>query len=77
MNHKLKEIDGKVRFLLRAGKDFVKNEMTIASAQHIIDTGKIKQSDVDGYPINVNDTWYFDGEKIQERVSKKQEIEEQ
>ena len=77
MNYKLNNKDGKVSFLLRTGKDLVKNTMAIASAQHIIDTGEIKRSDVDGYPINVNDKWYFEGEKIQERVSKKQEIEEQ
>lgn len=77
MNYKLNNKDGKVSFLLRTGKDLVKNTMSIASAQHLIDTGEIKRSDVDGYPINVNDEWYFEGEKIQERVSKKQEIEEQ
>ena len=48
MNYKLKSVQGKVTFLLRTGKDLVKNQMTVASAQHIIDTGKMKKSDVPG-----------------------------
>lgn len=35
MSYKLKT--GKVAFLLKTGKDFVKNQMAVASAQHIID----------------------------------------
>lgn len=62
MNYKLKNVNGKVTFLLRTGKDLVKNQMAIASAQHIIDHGKIKKSDVKGYPINVDDKLYFEGE---------------
>lgn len=62
MNYKLKSVQGKVTFLLRTGKDLVKNQMAVASAQHIIDHGKIKKSDVKGYPINVDDKWYFEGE---------------
>lgn len=37
MNYKLKSVNGKVTFLLRTGKDLVKNQMAVASAQHIID----------------------------------------
>lgn len=55
MNYKLRSTHGKVTFLLRTGKDLVKNQMAIASAQHIIDTGEIKKSDIEGYPINVGD----------------------
>lgn len=64
MNYKLKNTQGKVTFLLRTGKDLVKNTMAIASAQHIIDTGEVKKSDVEGYPINVDDKWYFEGEEV-------------
>lgn len=64
MNYKLKSTHGKVTFLLRAGKDLVKNTMSIASAQHIIDTGEIKLSTVAGYPINVDNKWYFEGEIV-------------
>lgn len=64
MSYKLKNNQGKVAFLLRTGKDFVKNTMAIASAQHIIDNSTIKKSDVTGYPINVDDKWFFEGETI-------------
>lgn len=62
MNYKLKSVNGKVTFLLRTGKDLVKNQMSVASAQHIIDTGKLKKSTKEGYPINVDNKWYFEGE---------------
>ena len=62
MKYKLKSYHGKVFFLLRTGNDFVKNQMSVTSAQHIIDTGNIKKSDVNGFPINVDDKWYFEGE---------------
>lgn len=61
MNYKLKNMNGKVNFLLRSGKDLVKNQMAIASAQRIINNGNVKKSDVKGYPINVDDKWYFEG----------------
>ena len=64
MNYKLNNKDGKVTFLLRTGKDMVKNQMAIASAQHIIDTGKVTKSDRKDYPICVDDKWYFEGEEM-------------
>lgn len=75
MNYKLKNVNGKVTFLLRSGKDFVKNQMAIASAQHIIDHGKVKKSDKEGYPINVDDKWYFEGEIIKKTAAQKTEEE--
>ena len=62
MKYKRKSVKGKVTFLLHRGKDFVKNQMSVASAQHIIDTGKLKKSTKEGYPINVDNKWYFEGE---------------
>lgn len=73
MNYKLKNVQGKVNFLLRAGKDLVKNQMAVASAQHIIDTGKMKKSDVPGYPINVDDKWYFEGDIIKKTIPQKED----
>lgn len=61
----LKNNNGKINFLLRSGKDFVKNEIPITSAQHIVDNGEIKLSDVEGYPINISDKWYFEGNETQ------------
>lgn len=64
MKYKLKSVNGKVTFLLRTGKDMVRNQMAVASAQHVIDHGKVKKSDVKSYPINVDDKWYFEGEIV-------------
>lgn len=75
MNHRLKNVNGKVTFLLRTGKDLVKNQTAIASAQHIIDHGKIKKSDVKGYPLNVDDKWYFEGEVYKKTAPQKTEGE--
>lgn len=64
MNIKLKNNNGKVAFLLRTGKDLVRNTMAVASAQHIIDNGTLKKSDVKDFPINVDNKWYFEGEPV-------------
>ena len=76
MNYRLKNTNGKVTFLLRTGKDLVKNQMTIASAQHIIDHGKLLKSDVSGYPINIDNKWYFEGEVSKRTAPRKAEGEE-
>lgn len=74
MNYRLKNTNGKVTFLLRTGKDLVKNQMAIASAQRIIDNGKLLKSDIDGYPINIDDRWYFEGELFKRTVSNKSDV---
>ncbi len=76
MNYRLKNTNGKVTFLLRTGKDLVKNQMAIASAQHIIDHGKLLKSDVSGYPINIDNKWYFEGEVPKRTAPRKAEDEE-
>lgn len=76
MNYRLKNTNGKVTFLLRTGKDLVKNQMAIASAQHIIDHGKLMKSDVSGYPINIDNKWYFEGEVSKRTAPRKAEGEE-
>ena len=70
--YKLKNVNGKVTFLLRAGKDMVKNQMALASAQHIIDTGKVTKSDRKDYPICVGDKWYFEGELFKKTAPQKE-----
>lgn len=72
MNYRLKSRNEKVTFLLRAGKDLVKSQMAIASAQHIIDNGKMLKSDVEGYSINIDNKWYFDGKVSKQLVSRKE-----
>lgn len=76
MNYRLKNTNGKMTFLLRTGKDLVKNQMAIASAQHIIDHGKLLKSDVSGYPINIDNKWYFEGEVSKRTAPRKAEGEE-
>lgn len=76
MNYRLKNTNGKVTFLLRTGKDLVKNQMAIASAQHIINHGKLMKSDVSGYPINIDNKWYFEGEVSKRTAPRQAEGEE-
>lgn len=76
MNYRLKNTNGKVTFLLRTGKDLVKNQMAIASAQHIINHGKLMKSDVSGYPINIDNKWYFEDEVSKRTAPRKAEGEE-
>lgn len=76
MNYRLKNTNGKVTFLLRTGKDLVKNQMAIASAQRIINHGKLMKSDVSGYPINIDNKWYFEGEVSKRTAPRKAEGEE-
>ena len=70
MNYKLKSNNGKINALLRTGKDFVTDTLTIAAAQHIIDTSEITESDKEGYPIHAGE-WYFEGEPIEEKPVEK------
>ena len=80
MNYKLKSVNGKVNFLLRTGKDLVKNQMAVASALHIIDNGNMLKSDVEGYPISIDNKWYFEGEvskrTVPQKAKRKTEVEQ-
>jgi hypothetical protein len=62
--YKLKNENGRVNSLLRTGNDFVRNKLAVSAAQHIIDTGKIVESDKEDYPICVDKKWYFEGEEM-------------
>lgn len=52
---------GKVRFLLKTGKDLVANSMDEAGAKEIVDNGEVTLSDIPDYPICVDNKWYFEG----------------
>ena len=69
--YKLKNVNGKVNCLLRTGKDFVKNNISVSAAQHIIDTGKMVESENPDYPICIDDKWFFEGVEIEEPKRKK------
>lgn len=62
--YKLKNENGRVNSLLRTGKDFVRNKLSVSAAQHIIDTGKVVESDKEDFPICVDNKWYFEGEEM-------------
>lgn len=67
--YKLKNVNGRVNCLLRTGKDFVKNNLSVSAAQHIIDTGKLVDSDNPDYPICVDNQWFFEGEEIKKETT--------
>ncbi len=57
---KLKQVNSKVPFIMKAGKSFVKNEMSVIEAEKFVKEGKVTESDkFEGYPVCVNDTYYF------------------
>lgn len=64
--YKLKSVNGRVNALLRTGKDFVRHSLSVSAAQHIIDTGKLVNSEKPEYPICVNNEWFFEGVEIKE-----------
>lgn len=68
--YKLKTTNGRVNFLLKTGKDFVRNNMSTSAAQHIIDTGELVESDKPEYPICVSGKWYFEGEETKPKTAK-------
>lgn len=70
--HKLKNVNGRVNALLRTGKDFVKNNLSVSAAQHIIDTGKLVESDNPDYPICIDNQWYFEGVEVKKTAKKAQ-----
>lgn len=67
--YKLKNVNGRVNCLLRTGKDFVKNNLSVSAAQHIIDSGKLVESSKPDYPICVDDKWFFEGVEIKETAT--------
>ena len=69
---KLKNDRGRVNSLLRSGNDFVGNNLSVSAAQHIIDTGKLVESDKEGYPICVDNKWYFEGVEVKKTAKKAQ-----
>lgn len=65
-----KNADGVVWYIKKAGSAYVKATMPIGKAEGIIGTGKVKESDkFDGFPIAVNDEYFFPGELAEEKSS--------
>lgn len=64
--YKLKINNGRVNALLKTGEDFVQNNISINTVDHIMSTGKIIPSDRPDYPICIDGQWYFEGEEVKE-----------
>lgn len=59
---KLKIKNDKVNFLMTAGKDVVKSEMSALNAREMIKKGTVTESDkYKDFPICVNDKFFFEG----------------
>ena len=69
---KLKVIDGKVQYLMRCGKDLVADEMSLACAERICSRQASKSDLFQGYPICVDDKFYFAG--IEEKKPTKSKV---
>lgn len=65
-----KNENGDVWYIKKAGSAYVKATMPIGKAEGIIGTGKVKESDkFDGFPIAVDDEYFFPGELAEEKSS--------
>ena len=68
MHNLKKNENGDIWYIKKAGSAYVKATMPIGKAEGIIGTGKVKESDkFDGFPIAVNDEYYFPGELAEEK----------
>ena len=73
---KLKVKDGKVRFIMATGDDFVRNEMGMNAANEIIEKGTVTESTkFEGYPICVDEKFYF-AATVTKRKSKRMKSSE-
>lgn len=69
--YKLKINNGRVNALLKTGEDFVQNNLSMSSVEHIMSTGRMTESDRKDYPICIDDKWYFEGDEVKERKKEK------
>lgn len=68
---KLKSIDGTVPYIMQAGNDFVKDEMSLAAAEKICSHGTMTTSKrFPDFPICVDDKFYFAGTSTKPKSSK-------
>lgn len=68
---KLKSINGTVPYIMQAGNDFVKDEMSLAAAEQICSRGTQTASKLfPNFPICVDDKFYFAGTSTKPKSSK-------
>lgn len=58
---KLKTVNGEVPYLMECGKDMVADKMSLACAERICSRGTSNSNRFPGYPICVDDKFYFAG----------------
>lgn len=68
--YRLKESDGQVYALYKAGNDYVRTAISFASAQHIVDTQEIVEPRFSDYPLATAEGWNFEAVKVKERKKK-------
>lgn len=68
---KLKSTNGKVPYIMAAGKDFVRDEMSLAAAEQICSRGtQITSKRFPDFPLCVDDKFYFAGTSTKPKSSK-------
>ena len=71
MKHILrKELSGGVQYVMRTGNSYVLHEMPLENAEKIIANGAVTVGHLEGFPICVDDKWYFAGEFKTDKTSK-------
>lgn len=58
--YKLKNVNGRVNVLFKAGNDFVSNSIPVEEANRLISVGNIIESDREDYPLHIDIGWYFE-----------------
>ncbi len=71
MKYVLKTKDGNVDFLMKTGEDFVKSSMSVEDAQKLLNESEVTKSDVLGYPISIEDNYFFAGRFEEDKKPKK------
>ena len=59
--YELKVKDGKTQFLMKVGKDYVRNEMDVKVARNLMNSGVPTDKVFDEYPINIDNKYHFAG----------------
>ena len=69
MKYEIKATDGRATFCMRAGKDLVKSTMPLATAKkHLATAKEIKFNEGESFPIDVDDTYFFEGTCVSEEI---------
>lgn len=67
---KLRVIDGMVNARLRTGNDLVVSSVTEQMANLIISEGKQSPHGIEGFPLCIDDKWYFEADEMSDENTK-------